>query len=290
VKPIYVNTVYAPLVRRVTVVDDQFTHLNWFRNDSNRNAMSRFLIKRLSNSGGGALSWTIWEPKDSLVLRDLNVMVDQQSYSYVVRGIDVCEDTSAAGLLAKSILLNTRINDEYHAELSWTEYEKWRSGVKEYIIQMDRGTGFRELTRVSSSTVNYVHESQEYNCIDRIEYRVIAVPVEEGPLDSNWYFNSCSNESSPVQKPKVFIPNAFTPNANELNEVFKPEGIFIKSYHMKIFDRWGEKLYDQKGCNQGWDGTFMGDKAPSGVYVYQLTVWGIDGSMHQFKGDVTLIR
>ncbi|MEY3965193.1 MAG: hypothetical protein RL263_362, partial [Bacteroidota bacterium] len=290
VKPIYMNTVYAPLVRRVTVVDDEFTHLNWFRNDSNRNAMSRFLIRRLPNSGGGAMTWTLWEPQDSLVLRDLNVNVDQQSYSYLVKGIDVCEDTSVAGLLAKSILLKTRINDAYHAELSWTAYEKWRSGVKEYIIEMDRGTGFRELSRVSSSTFMFVHESQEYNCIDRIEYRVIAVPVEEGAVDSNWYFNSCSNVSSPVQKPKVYVPNAFTPNANDLNEVFKPEGIFIKSYHMKIFDRWGEKLYDHKGCNQGWDGTFMGDRAPSGVYVYQLTVWGIDGSMHQFKGDVTLIR
>lgn len=290
VKPIYMNTVYAPLVRRVTVVDDEFTHLNWFRNDSNRNAMSRFLIRRLPNSGGGAMTWTLWEPQDSLVLRDLNVNVDQQSYSYLVKGIDVCEDTSVVGLLAKSILLKTRINDAYHAELSWTAYEKWRSGVKEYIIEMDRGTGFRELSRVSSSTFMFVHESQEYNCIDRIEYRIIAVPVEEGAVDSNWYFNSCSNVSSPVQKPKVYVPNAFTPNANDLNEVFKPEGIFINSYHMKIFDRWGEKLYDQKGCNQGWDGTFMGDRAPSGVYVYQLTVWGIDGSMHQFKGDVTLIR
>ena len=159
-----------------------------------------------------------------------------------------------------------------------------------YIIELNRGNGFKELTRVSASTLSFIHESQEYNCIDRIEYRVIAVPVDEGPFDSVWYFNSCSNVSSPVQKPKVFIPNAFTPNANDLNEIFKPEGIFIKSYHMKLFDRWGEKLYDQKGCDQGWDGTYMGDRAPSGVYVYQLTVWGIDGSMHQFKGDVTLIR
>ena len=58
----------------------------------------------------------------------------------------------------------------------------------------------------------------------------------------------------PGVKTKVFIPNAFTPNGNNLNELFKPEGIFIANYTMKIFNRWGEKIFHWNDVNSGWNG------------------------------------
>ena len=60
---------------------------------------------------------------------------------------------------------------------------------------------------------------------------------------------------------------------------------------MKIYNRWGEKLYDvPEGCEHGWDGKYMGGEAPEGVYVYQVNVKGTDGKMYPFFGDVTLLR
>ncbi|MBL7781689.1 MAG: gliding motility-associated C-terminal domain-containing protein, partial [Saprospiraceae bacterium] len=85
------------------------------------------------------------------------------------------------------------------------------------------------------------------------------------------------------------VPNAFTPNGDQMNDRFKPVlngGTVIK---LSVWSRWGELVYESNNAN-GWDGTFDGEAAPSDVYVYQLVVRLPNGEEKMRHGDVTLIR
>jgi gliding motility-associated-like protein len=91
----------------------------------------------------------------------------------------------------------------------------------------------------------------------------------------------------------VYIPNTFTPNDDNINDVFNIKGIGLKSegYYMEVFDRWGTLLYASKDINKGWDGTVKGVKAAEGVYIYRVKVIGNNGvGKKEFKGHVTLLK
>ncbi len=290
VLPIYINTVYPPKVKRVSVIDDSYTHLNWETNNLNTKRIDHYLINRKGNNSNAEKWWKINASQDSLIIRDKLVEVDRFSYVYQVKGIDECNDSSEYSNLAKSILLKVNLNENYETELNWNRYLLWNAGVKEYLVEVDQGNGFNEIGRVDSSRHTFVHPNRQFNCIKRLDYRITAIPDKPLSAVEKWSEISTSNVSSPVHRAKVFIPNAFTPNENNLNELFRPEGVFIQSYHLKIFNRWGEKLYDVDGCDHGWDGRFHGDLVPEGVYIYQCIVLGVNGERHVFSGDVTLLR
>ena len=67
-----------------------------------------------------------------------------------------------------------------------------------------------------------------------------------------------------------YIPTAFSPNADGVNDVFKPSLINFEDYEMAIFTRWGEKLFETTNINEGWDGTYKGETVQNGVYLYQI--------------------
>lgn len=89
-----------------------------------------------------------------------------------------------------------------------------------------------------------------------------------------------------------WIPNAFSPDHTNINEVFKPVGVPIQQYELIIFDRWGEVIFRTNDWYEGWDGTYQNQKVPIGVYVYQLfgeaSASKIKGLVKQ--GQVTLVR
>ncbi|MEM6263327.1 MAG: M43 family zinc metalloprotease [Bacteroidota bacterium] len=89
----------------------------------------------------------------------------------------------------------------------------------------------------------------------------------------------------------VYLPNAFSPNNDGHNDWFliSPRADIV-SYHLLIFNRWGEKLFDSQNPFPGWDGTYKGASCPEGVYVYRLEYQGIDGVFRQKNGTITLIR
>ncbi|MFN4233666.1 MAG: PKD domain-containing protein [Bacteroidia bacterium] len=90
---------------------------------------------------------------------------------------------------------------------------------------------------------------------------------------------------------RIFIPNAFTPYNNDgLNDTFIPVMMGIKWFNMKIFDRWGELIFETDNPEQGWDGTFKGAKPKQDVYVYLVDVINVFGKRESFTGHVTLIR
>ena len=94
----------------------------------------------------------------------------------------------------------------------------------------------------------------------------------------------------------LYVPNAFTPNADGLNDIFQPKGFGIVKYQLQIFDRWGERIYETKEINAGWDGTYHGKEVnygktiEEGVYTWLINVTNVFGKAHELKGHVTLIK
>ncbi|MGP8215749.1 MAG: PKD domain-containing protein [Bacteroidia bacterium] len=92
----------------------------------------------------------------------------------------------------------------------------------------------------------------------------------------------------------LYIPNAFTPNGDGVNDVFEPKGVFVCTFEMYIFDRWGMLLYYSTDMNDGWNGKVQGGSggvAQEDTYVYLInTTECIGHTKHQYIGKVTLIK
>jgi gliding motility-associated-like protein len=112
--------------------------------------------------------------------------------------------------------------------------------------------------------------------------------------------NDCSKSDSvqitscPVVTPKIniYMPNAFTPNGDGLNDVFRPVTDEIVDIHLMIYNRWGELIFETRDSERGWDGTFKGRKCEPGTYTYILT-YGDSTSQNSTKkitGSVILVR
>lgn len=74
----------------------------------------------------------------------------------------------------------------------------------------------------------------------------------------------------------VYIPNAFTPNNDGLNDVFRPEGEGVSEYQMTVWSRWGEQVFEAREFEQYWDGSYKGGDhyVPDGLYTYQIIYRG----------------
>ncbi len=94
-----------------------------------------------------------------------------------------------------------------------------------------------------------------------------------------------------IKEITIFVPNAFTPNNDQLNDRVVPITEGIKTIHsFRIFNRWGLQLFSWIPGTPGWDGTFKGLPQLPGVYVWQFRGLGIDEKIFERKGVITLIR
>jgi gliding motility-associated-like protein len=88
----------------------------------------------------------------------------------------------------------------------------------------------------------------------------------------------------------IYIPNAFSPNGDGLNDVLQVYGAIIKEVHFMIFNQWGEKVFETNNQSVGWDGYYKRKAQPSGVYIYVCKLKLLDGTEVDKKGSVNLIR
>jgi gliding motility-associated-like protein len=89
------------------------------------------------------------------------------------------------------------------------------------------------------------------------------------------------------------IPNAFTPNNDGLNDVFKATALDIYKLNFEIYNTWGERVFKTNNSQQGWDGTYKGKPCPEGVYLYRISFNGFSNKQlktYNFKGNVSLLR
>jgi gliding motility-associated-like protein len=84
----------------------------------------------------------------------------------------------------------------------------------------------------------------------------------------------------------------FSPNSDGSNDVFAifTDNVSVKQFNLKIFNRWGEKVFESNDHKQGWDGYYNGLLAPAGNYVYETSITYVDGQTEKRKGSVMLVR
>ena len=124
----------------------------------------------------------------------------------------------------------------------------------------------------------------EFLFIDSTLTTYIVVESNEGCTDT-----STSATVQFIPRVELFIPNTFTPNGDEHNELFVIKGRFITTFNMKITDRWGEMVYTTDNIDKYWDGKYLGVMAQQGVYSYVVDIIGDDGRPFSTSGTINVI-
>ncbi|MDO9001103.1 MAG: gliding motility-associated C-terminal domain-containing protein [Bacteroidota bacterium] len=93
-----------------------------------------------------------------------------------------------------------------------------------------------------------------------------------------------------AEEQTLYVPNAFTPNGDGINDIFLPKGKGLVKYNLLVFDRWGEKVYETSDFSAGWDGAFKGIECKEDVYVWKITATFPQGKVKEYTGHVTLNR
>ena len=126
----------------------------------------------------------------------------------------------------------------------------------------------------------------------------VATPVVTTTYTVTISDSSCAvNESVTVyvseiicEEPNIFVPNAFTPNDDNQNDILFIRGNFIEELYFTLYNRWGEKVFETRDQAIGWNGVYKDMQADPGVFVYYLTAKCLGGEEYFKKGNVTLIR
>ncbi len=169
------------------------------------------------------------------------------------------------------------------------------------IIKLGEFTTIRAITTDGGVTFSWQSApADSLSCLDCPDPRV-------RPVEDTRYFVTISNQDACSatdsitifvdEARPVYIPNIFSPDGDGSNDFFTayggPAADFIRN--MKVFDRWGNLIFDRSNIefgneSAGWNGRYMNQKVQSGTYVYLIEVQFINGTVLQYKGDITLIR
>ncbi|MBN2682457.1 MAG: PKD domain-containing protein [Bacteroidales bacterium] len=112
--------------------------------------------------------------------------------------------------------------------------------------------------------------SNQFGCTDTARNSIVIEGIEE------------------ILPPKV--PNTFTPNDDGINDIYYVRGGPFTNLEFKIFNKWGQLIFESFDQETGWDGTYKGQEQPVGVYVYTIKATTTDGQPYSKTGNVTIIR
>lgn len=91
--------------------------------------------------------------------------------------------------------------------------------------------------------------------------------------------------------PAIYVPNAFTPNGDNNNDRFRIKAVGISEFsYLRIYNRYGQLVFNSRNMQDGWDGTLNGQAQPAGTYVWMVQGKDFTGQVHVQRGAVTLIR
>ena len=205
--------------------------------------------------------------------------------TYTVLALDSCGTATQLGRVGQPVHLTGEVvgNNELSI-IRYTAYQDWNVGAAElsYDLQTEAVLGDWKTLKQENSTAEY----RDYQFLDATKagiqlekcYRVIA---RLGGSKS-----TISNILCLPYSPVIFIPTAFSPNGDNLNDVYRPITFGITHYTMSIYDRYGQKVAELNQDSAGWDAADY----PMGTYMVTLRAKGTDSKWYNAKETVTVVR
>ena len=149
---------------------------------------------------------------------------------------------------------------------------------------------------VITLTVGEYQLYEWYNSEDNL----LSVHSDLSVTDSDSYYvlvtdeNNCKDYSEnaivhTLGRTELYIPTAFTPNGDDHNELFVIHANNIYSYNIKIYNKWGDKLFVSDTIYKSWDGTFDSNKVQQGAYYYNIEVLGEDNQLFVKSGRINVV-
>jgi gliding motility-associated-like protein len=237
----------------------------------------------INKSGGGPGSRYLWSFSDQTTSTDENPehhFLSSGTYSASLRVISPggCADSITRNSL---VTVNPLPSGQFVASPGITnilspiiKFDNFSAGAVRYKWDMGDGKG-------TSS-----QESMDYEYLDTGRFQVKMVAFND--------FGCVDTVMRPVKIADVyrfFVPTAFTPNGDGLNDTFHPTGMGIRSYETSIFNRWGQLIFKSYDMRAGWNGSVFnsGDKVPYEIYQYIFKVTDFEGKEHHYQGSVTVL-
>ncbi len=230
------------------------------------------------NTGPGGSYAPTGEEVSRNIHQDGGVQPDRQSYCYQVVYQNACGVNSQPTPSACTVYLSAGSA----TSLSWTAGSPFSDEeVDHYVIEKMDETGLILSQEDVGKQTSYT-PGRDDPAVDRYRYRVKAV--------SRSGLASYSNVYEFTIAPRVFVPDAFTPNDDAVNDRFELKGsVTFESIQMTVFNRWGEVIF-RTDSRDGWDGTLDGRPALPGTYAYKIVMRTQDGRQTVKTGSVLLIR
>ncbi|MBC8111074.1 MAG: gliding motility-associated C-terminal domain-containing protein [Verrucomicrobia bacterium] len=211
--------------------------------------------------------------------------IDNQGFNnrvcYQITYEDSCKNQAGIGITACPMFLTLQKNLQPPL-LEWTYYEGWARGVNEYTVENLDETG--KLISTFNAGLNSQFALPELDVNNQVlQYRIKAT---QGSLVS--YSNTVVYE----QQARLSVPTAFSPDGigNAENETFRAEGLFVKSFKLLIYNRWGQLIFASEKLENGWNGQINNQNAPPETYIYTIEASDFTGKPLNRNGTFVLIH
>lgn len=178
------------------------------------------------------------------------------------------------------------------------EIDVWKQAVADFDwrpLQIDivepevtftnQSTGANQYNWQISDGSNYLIDNPVHSFKDTGWFSIILTASNQNGCDS-----TITKRLRVLDIFRIFIPEAFSPNADDVNTVWGPKYTSILTIEVSIYNRWGEKLYNSKDTEGKWDGNYQGKPCEEGIYYYHLKVRDNRKKWHYYNGTITLIK
>lgn len=220
-------------------------------------------------------SWAEWSNRDTGLSR--LILVNKDVSDWVLATNTVCQNRTDT--LRYAIAAGVKPNTGFIPETDW--YRKNQSVTLTYTGESDNHLRW-EIEKLN--IFGWDDRAIQISLADTGRMVIkLKVTSRDGCLDS-------SERSVWVRDEFIESPNAFTPDADGLNDVFRPVHNGMRSVQLIVYNRWGEQVYSGSSLHDGWDGTYAGQPLPPDVYLYTIAAVSFTGKEYYLKGNVTLLR
>ncbi|UXX78942.1 gliding motility-associated C-terminal domain-containing protein [Reichenbachiella carrageenanivorans] len=252
--------------------------LTWGPPDTGEIPFRRYIIERNIRDR----AWKYYDASDDTTYVDTEATFSGE-HAYRIRYDDDCGNLATPSPATIPIIIEQGAVRGKEVNFNWNKYETWLNGIRNYTIErIDESGQVLEEYQVFSGREKVITFSPNDS-----EDKLIRVRAESlDPTPTFTYSNVILTELST----SMFMPNAFTPDDDGVNDILVAKGPLVFNFKLEIYNRWGALIFSTTDNFNGWDGRIRDQEADEGTYIYRIYYEDAEGRSFDQSGSVLLMR